>query len=281
MIIFCRQSVLVNISKRKPLTSASTRFRVRAFTLIELLVVIAIIAILAAMLLPALNKAKTRAQGASCAGNIKQLALASQLYADENNELLVNNHGIEETKSRQQNWVNNVQDWGTGDGNTNLALLRSGQLSPFLGQNTGVYKCPADKSVADNGRRIRSVAMNSLVGDPGVLTNRFNPGLIQCFKTSDFTQPSLVYVFLDEHPDTINDGFFMNRWDEYKWGNLPGSYHNGSTSLSFADGHMEIHRWALPTTIRSPARGAVGGGFPADPGTDYDWLRERTSSRRL
>ncbi len=123
------------------------------------------------------------------------------------------------------------------------------------------------------------MSMNSLVGDPGVLTNRYNPNYVQCYKSADVANPSHVYVFLDEHPDTINDGFFMNQWDTYVWGNLPASYHNGAASLSFADGHTEVHRWMLSGTIRLPQQGAVGGSFPASPRTDFDWLRERTSLR--
>jgi prepilin-type N-terminal cleavage/methylation domain-containing protein/prepilin-type processing-associated H-X9-DG protein len=247
------------------------------FTLIEVLVVVAIIALLAALLLPALAAAKARAQGTACANNIKQLSLAWSLYSDENLDLLVNNHGIQETLRSRQNWVNNVEDWLSSDGNTNLATLTTGKLAPFLNQATAVFKCPSDRSVADNGPRIRSMSMNSLVGDPGELTNRFNPRLVQFFRLADIPNPAHIYVFLDEHPDTINDGFFMNRWDEYRWGNLPASYHNGAANLSFADGHQESHRWVLPDTRRPGVRGGASGTFEASPPTDFDWLKERSS----
>ena len=119
--------------------------------------------------------------------------------------------------------------------------------------------------------------MNSLVGNPGVLTNQFNPTYRQFFKSADMPNPSQTFVFLDEHPDTINDGFFMNRLDTYSWGNLPATYHGGSTSFSFADGHTEVHHWQVPATVRPAVKGGAGGGFPANPPTDYDWLKERTS----
>ena len=251
----------------------------KGFTLIELLVVIAIIAILAAMLLPALSGAKTKAQTVGCLNNIRQLALAWSLYADENNDLLVNNHGIDQTRAERQNWVNNVMDWGTAEENTNLAYLISGKLTPMLSLNTAVYKCPSDRALAANGPRTRSYSMNSLVGNPGVLTNKFNPNYLQFFKHIEFRVPCMTFVLLDEHPDTLNDGFFMNRLEEYKWGNLPGSHHNGAANLSFADGHVETHRWMVPDTIRPAIKGGAGGGFAAVPPTDYQWLRERTSVR--
>jgi prepilin-type N-terminal cleavage/methylation domain-containing protein/prepilin-type processing-associated H-X9-DG protein len=253
--------------------------RPKGFTLIELLVVIAIIAILAAMLLPALSAAKARAQTAGCINNIRQLTLAWSLYADENNELLVNNHGIDETRALRQNWVNNVMDWGTAEENTNLAYLISGKLTPLLALNTAVYKCPSDRAMAENGPRTRSYSMNSLVGNPGVLTNKFNPNYAQFFKLTEVKVPSGTFVFLDEHPDTLNDGFFMNRLDVDKWGNLPASHHNGAANLSFADGHIETHRWLVPDTIRPAIKGGAGGGFSAVPPTDYQWLRERSSVR--
>lgn len=250
------------------------------FTLIEVLVVVGIIALLAALLLPALGTAKTKAQGVSCANNLKQLSLAWTLYAEENQDRFVNNHGLQETLSSQQNWVNNVEDWLTSDGNTNLATLTSGKLAPHLAQVTAVFKCPSDRSVAENGPRIRSMSMNSMVGDPGELTNRFNPQFVQFFQLADIPNPANIYVFLDEHPDTINDGFFMNRWEEYRWGNLPASYHNGAANLSFADGHVESHRWVLGDTRRPGVNGGAAGTFEASPRTDFEWLKERTSVRK-
>lgn len=255
-----------------------------AFTLIELLVVIAIIAILAAMLLPALSRSKSTAQGVACLANLRQIQTASHQYMDDHTGRYVNNHGVGETRAKKQSWANNVLDWTDSEGNTNTVLLTEALLGSFVGKSAAVFKCPADRSRADNGDRIRSFAMNSLVGDPGEMTNRFNPSYIQFFKESDVPNPARIFVFLDEHPDTINDGFFMNRLeDEPKWGNLPASYHNGAGNFTYVDGHSESHRWAVTGpdgTVRPTVRGGAGGIFPAKPTTDWDWVKERTGVKK-
>jgi prepilin-type N-terminal cleavage/methylation domain-containing protein len=252
----------------------------RGFTLIELLVVIAIIAILAGLLLPALSGAKARGHAAACTGNIRQLTLAWSLYADDAQDRYVNNHGIDETRARRNNWANHVLDWTASEENTNTVYLTTSLLGPYTSGAIGIFRCPADRSRSAAGPRLRSYSMNSLVGDPGVLTNRFNPDYIQFFRSADLRAPSRTFVLLDEHPDTLNDGFFMNRLHEYKWGNLPGSYHYGGAILSFADSHVESRRWVVPGTVRPPVQGTATGSPDAAPPTDFDWLRERTSERQ-
>lgn len=249
------------------------------FTLVELLVTIAVIAILAALLLPALSRSRVRAEGMACANHLKQLHLAWVLYAEENAERLVNNHGVPETLSRRQTWANNVQDWEASDDNTNLVYLTESKLGPYAGRSARVYKCPSDREPGPNGARIRSMAMNAMVGDPGVLTNQFNPDYEQFFKAAQAPRPAEIFVFLDEQADTLNDGFFVNRLHEATWGNVPGSYHSGAANLSFMDGHAEMRKWRVPGTVQ-PVRRARMQPFPAAPPEDFNWLKERTSVRR-
>lgn len=254
--------------------------RYNGFTLIEVLVVIAIVALLGAMLLPALSRSKSKAQSMACLNNLKQLNVAWGLYADENADLLVNNHGVPETLSRRQTWANNVQDWEASDDNTNILLLTGAKLGPYSGRSAAVFKCPSDREPAPNGAHIRSMAMNAMVGNPGELTNRFNPAYEQYFKAVQMTSPALTFVFLDEHADTLNDGFFANDLEGTAWGNLPASYHNGGGSFSFADGHSESKKWQSPSTIRPVTRSRPGGATAAQPPADFQWVKERTSTRK-
>src|SRR5579862_2196111 len=153
------------------------------FTLIELLVVIAIIAILAGMLLPALAKAKAKAQGIKCMSNNKQLGLAWQLYAGDFNDKCANNYtipGTEDaiTKKTFDNWVNNVMTWGSGSSvddisNTNVLWVQNGILAQYTANALGIYKCPADNFLSPNQHkvgwtaRLRSNSMNALFGYSG------------------------------------------------------------------------------------------------------------------
>jgi prepilin-type N-terminal cleavage/methylation domain-containing protein/prepilin-type processing-associated H-X9-DG protein len=278
--------------------------RKAAFTLIELLVVIAIIAILAGMLLPALGKAKTKAQGIACLSNGKQLSLAWNVYLNDFNDRVANNYGVSETETainngRLDNWVNNVMTWGAGGGvldrsNTNAAWVASGVLGKYTGAAIGVYKCPSDIFLQSGQRargwrqRNRSMAMNSFFGrfstgsdaTAGGRNWGFNDRL-QFLKLNDCPAPAKTWLTLDEHPDSINDGYFINNSSAANWQDIPASYHNGACGFSFADGHSEIKKWLS----RASRYQRVTFGYPspliaftadAYGRNDFAWYLERT-----
>ncbi|HLH56866.1 MAG TPA: type II secretion system protein [Verrucomicrobiae bacterium] len=272
------------------------------FTLIELLVVISIIVILAGLLLPALSGAKTKARTISCLNNERQLALACQIYADESIDRFPYNLGaaeIRQTVAQKSflDWTSTVMDWeiqnpdnpNTSD-NTNTVLLTRGGIGPYTSRSAAIYRCPSDDVLSDLQRqagwqrRVRSISMNAMVGDAGVFSlngaNTNNPEYRQFFKVTQVPKPSRIFVFIEEHPDSINDGYFLNQPDRLGWFDLPASYHNGAANLSFTDGHSETHRWLLASTKR-PARpgGANPLPYALDPNerADFQWLMERTT----
>jgi prepilin-type N-terminal cleavage/methylation domain-containing protein len=297
--------IILPVSRTSALASRAGR---KGFTLIELLVVIAIIAILASILLPALARAKERAQGILCLNNTKQLILAWQMYPNDHEERLPYN--LVMGPRNPLNWVNNVMTYTTSapldSDNINTATITEASLGPY-NNSAAIYRCPSDhalgsaQSAAGWEARIRSYSMNMMVGDAGDASasgyNINNPGYTQFFKTTQIQRPTEIFVFLDEHPDTINDGYFLNKdpgsayvnpygsgygtppMSSAQWIDLPASYHNRSTAFSFADGHSQLHRWVNPGTIRTPQPDApyLPIDVPADQSDDFNWVLEHMS----
>jgi prepilin-type N-terminal cleavage/methylation domain-containing protein/prepilin-type processing-associated H-X9-DG protein len=272
----------------------------RGFTLIELLVVIAIIAILAAMLLPALTKAKLKACGVHCMNNGRQLSLCWRMYADDNNDkLILSSDDGTANPLNAYAWTLTHMDFSSNPKNWDPSVDIMTRPLYQYNRNPAIYKCCADHSVVTDANgiirpRVRSISMNFFLGGfagssaaTGVGVRNWGNKFPIYFKLSDLNSmksapgPAKTFVFLDEREDCINWGNFMTDMSgaetlssgvspsAYEWNeDLPASYHNNAGGLSFADGHSEIHRWRDPRTMPPISLGALSGGK----GSGQQWL---------
>ena len=251
--------------------------------------VIAIIAILAALLLPALARAKEKARQVGCINNLKQLQLGWAMYANDFNDVMIPNSPV---SASTNTWCSGSQeDWHWANANTNRVVYTTSIMGPYMVNQLGVYKCPADTIPSDNGPRIRTYSMSSQMGnlyDSGT-TLSYNAGYHAYVKVGELNGavgPSTAFVFCEENMCTLNDGYLQVNDGSPIWPDVPGSYHKWGCGFGFADGHSELHKWMTPALKIAVAYGL---GYPsgpqniyANPGgnnnVDYAWWKAHTAA---
>ena len=245
------------------------------FTLLELLITAAIIALLAALLLPALAKAKTKGQSISCLNNLKQLGLGIQMYAAENDGRLPENLPGNPTDSSKTPWV--TGNMATAQEATNNALIRAGRLFPYIRQ-VPVYHCASDLSTAQGRPRTRSYSMNSWIGSRWMEKENGTSTFRTFIRDSELAAAGAarLWVLMDEHENTIDDAWFLVTMDDTRpFLSSPATRHQQGYNLGFADGHAEHYRLREPQLVAGSAQTSKS----AEARSDWLRLKEITTLR--
>lgn len=270
----------------------------RGFTLIELLVVIAIIALLMGILMPALQRVRKMAQGIACTSNLRSLMIAWRMYADSNDDRLV---GCQDgMPAGRPNWISGTLSFSSDPVNWDLQNnLVNSPLWSYVGENPSVFKCPADKAKVVDGQgrsvpRVRSNSMSQVFGFGEWLNSSPSSRDQDVWRTySKFTNivsPVRTWVFVDEHPDSINDAAFANACTDAsneaaaRIIDYPANYHGGSCGFSFSDGHAVIHKWEGSKIKNAPiyyGAQTLQLNVPAeDSWIDVKWMAENTTVKK-
>ena len=262
-------------------TAATAAPRHSGFTLLELLVVFIVIVAFLYLYLPAIRRPRPN-HPARCLYNLKQMNLAWLMYSGDSGDRLVTNLPYASSSPLPtNNWMTGVMGWTANSQTTNRDLLVAGRLGPYL-KNPEVYRCPDDKSESAAGPRVRSYAMNGFMGNGG--SESAFTGWKQCLKTADVLRPAYLFVFADEHANSIDDGFFINNPNQTNaWTDLPASNHGlGAAGFGFADGHAEIHRWVDPSTLQPTKKSGPKPKVQLDHrGADLAWILSATAAEVL
>ena len=280
-------------------TSNFTHKPKAGFAIIDLLLLAVFLGSFVILAGAAWENARKRDQSAECLSNQRQLITAWTRHASDNEETVCNNFTLPATlqtitDGTFENWANNVMTWSTGTGTdsrsvTNLDWAKRSVLGPYAVDPVGMAKCPRDNYLSAVQRsakwkaRVRSYAMNAFMGRADTSPSPPNGrswaeggAYRQFLKTRDIPDPGKTWVTIEEHADSINDGFFINGISASAWEDRPSTFHYGGTTFSFADGHAELHKWKSRTSLY-PVRFMYGSSRPFDAlgRQDFAWYKDQ------